>query len=546
MSYTNDLLQYSAPHPFVLPSTITQTTGWGPFATTTKTLYYAIPFDGRYLEQIMYNINKARTRYWEMEPIQFHTYHADGRVKQSFYPLPNYSYLNDQISIIAFANIVEDIKDAIEDTIEAPDSLRSHFGRCFNIAHYRGVPFVSRGLLERFPNMKQDYVNKNIPFYTFPEDLSGETMHGAFHNFEYYLPAASNPTRQLFVDAFQKAKLRLTDGIPLFTRMQNGEWPITKDELISLLGMSIYSKHGDPNKRPTENDSWTSELDRYSITDHRRIFWTFCSFVIQMLRYTIPKLELFRTRHDEIQGTWWTSKWYLRRENCAIFWSQQQVSKMLDFDSGLWHFCGHGRFDGTGGYLDVPPPGRGTSLTWFTDCNVIDKQFAPYLPYGFAPGEWYFRYECQDPRYTAFWEFHKFQTFELQTTEDVSGYYGDGGNGIVVRLSIDPTETIPARTGGPVRDFLPDDSLANVVFLYGAPQENISIYDEFVAKNSDSSLLSTYHNTITGITIACINDTQYPSENCNYSGGETGSLAAKITRLGFLDDGIHKPEEFFD
>ena len=280
--FTSEILEYSQPHPFVLPSEIEVSTGVGSTKVTTKKTVWAIPFDGRYLEEIMYNINKARVQIFDKAEWTFNTYNYDGSVKESFTPVQGYSYLNDKISIVAFAQIVEDIKAAIEDTVEDPDHMKAHFGRCFSMAHYRGMPFISRGLLNRFPDIRTSYWSRNIPFYTFPEDLDGETMHGMFHKFQYYLPAADNPVRRILVDAFQKAKQRLTNGIPMFTRMQNGEWPITKDELITVLGMSIYSMHGDPNKRPAKNEDYTSHINEYSITDHKRLFNTFCSFVVQI------------------------------------------------------------------------------------------------------------------------------------------------------------------------------------------------------------------------------------------------------------------------
>jgi hypothetical protein len=555
--FFNEILTYAQPHPFVLPGDISRTTGFGPFQKTTKTRYYAIPFDGRYLEEIMWNINKARREVWERPDIQFHSYTPDGRVKESFYPVPHYSYLNDKISIVAFSMIVEDIKAAIEDTVNntpgSPDSMKAHFGRCFNIAHYRGFPFVSQGLLELYPDMRQQMIDDNNPFYSFPEDITGELMHGAFHNFDYYLPNADNPTRRWLVQAFPKARRMLADGIPMLTRMQGGNWPITQDELITVLNMSIYSKHGDKAKRPAENETWSTDANRYTLTDHKRIFNTFCSFVIQMLRYQVPKLELFNNQHSGKENYWWTSKWFLWREPCSIFWSRQRISEMLNFDSGDWHFCGHGEFDGDGALLNVPPPGRASSLTWFGGSswswNIIDQAFAPYLPYGFAPGMWHSRTAIQRPDRVGFWMFHKFQTFEFITEDDVDDYAETGDRGIIVRLSMDLEEMIPARSGGPIRDFAPEYPVPNVVFLSGAPQVNVPIYDEFVNAGTDPELLQRYHNTITGITIMLADDPQYPPDccydhSCPWTGSEDYGLSARIKYIGFLDDMVRLPEEF--
>jgi hypothetical protein len=545
--FTSEILEYTAPHPFVLPSEMEFSTGFGSTRVTTKKMVWAIPFDGRYLEEIMFNINKARDQIFGKSQLQFNSYNYDGSVKETFTPVPNFSYLNNAVSIVAFAQIVEDIKAAIEDTVEDPDHMKAHFGRCFNLAHYRGLAFTSRGLLDLYPDMRPSYWSRDIPFYTFPEDLSGEAMYGIFHKFQYYLPTASSPTRRVLVDAFQKAKARLTDGIPMFTRMQNGEWPITKDELLTVLGMSIYSLHGDSKKRPAENADFTSHINQYSIVDHKRVFNTFCSFVIQMLRYQVPKMEQFQKRQNTT-GRWWSSKWFLYKENCANFWARQDVSKMLEFDSGRWHFCGHGKFEGDGAYLDTPPPGRSTGLTWFTDCNIIDQQFAPYLPYGFAPGLWHTRSECQANDRMDYWTFHKFQTFELRTVDEIAPWNIEGGNGFAVRLSMDLHEMIPARTGGPTLDWLPwyEEEKANVVVLKGAPQTKIPIYEKFLQANTDTSLLETYHNVITGISIALVNESNYPASVCNYSGAEEGGLSALITHLCFIDDGIHAPEEFLE
>jgi hypothetical protein len=554
--FFNDILVYAPPHPFVIPSDVTKTSGLGPFSRTTTTRHYAIPFDGRYLEDIMWNINKARKDIWEQVPIQFHSYTPDGRVKESFYPVPDYSYLNDKISIIAFAFIVEDIKRAIEDTVGAPgspDSMKSHFGRCFNIAHYKGFPFVSKGLLDLYPDMRQQMIDDNRPFYSFPEDLDGEAMYGAFHDFDYYLPDANNPTRKWLIQAFPKARRVLSDGIPMFTRMENGDWPITQEELITILGMSIYSKHADPQKRPEELDNWTHEYNRYTLTDHKRILWTFCSFVIQMLRYQVPKLERFNKKFSSKKNYWWTSKWYLLREPCSIFWSRQRTSEMMEFESGDWHFCGHGDFPGDGAVLNVPPPGRTSSLTWFGGSswswNIIDQAIAPYLPYGFAPAMVHHRTALQRPDRTAFWMFHKFQTFEFITEGNVAEYEKTDDRGILVRLSMDQEEMIPARSGGPIRDIAPEYPVPNVVFLHGAPQINVPIYDKFVDADTSPELLQRYHNVITGITILLADDPQYPpaccwDHNCPWSGAEQYGLAAKIKYIGFLDDKIHKPEEF--
>jgi|GEM_PF-4675351 len=554
--FFNEILEYAAPHPFVIPGDITSTTGSGPFGKTTTTKYYAIPFDGRYLEDIMWNINKARQRIWNQAPIQFKSYTPDGRIKETFYPVPYYSYLNQKISIIAFAFIVEDIKRAIEDTVAAPgspDTMKAHFGRCFNIAHYKGFPFVSKGLLELYPDMRQQMIAQNRPFYSFPEDLNGEVMHGAFHHFDYYLPDSANPTRRWLIQAFPKAKRVLSEGIPLFSRMQNGEWPITRDELITILGMSIYSKHGDPNKRPSELPNWTTESNRYTLTDHKRILWTFCSFVIQMLRYQVPKLEQFNKKYSGKENYWWTSKWYLFREPCSTFWSRQRISEMINFESGDWHFCGHGQFPGDGAILNVPPPGRASSLTWFGGSswswNIIDQAFAPYLPYGFAPGMWQTRTALQRSDRTAYWMFHKFQTFEFVTNGNVDEYDRDGARGILIRLSMDQEEMIPARSGGNIRDIAPGRTKPNIVFLYGTPQRQVPIYEKFVEAGTDPSLLQRYHNVITGISILLADDTNWPpaccwTYNCPWTGSETYGLRAKIKYIGFLDDKIHLPEEF--
>jgi hypothetical protein len=547
-AFTQGILEYTDPHPFVLPGDMTTTTGAGPFSTTKISRQFILPFDGRYLEEIMYNINRARESVFNKSPIKMNAYDQRGNVTESFYPRQGYSYLNNRVSIVAFTYIVEDIKAAIEDTIDEPDSLKAHFGRCFNLAHYKGFPFVSRGLLARMPDFKTTLEEKGEVFYTFPEDLDGPAMHGIFHRFEYNLPHADNPARSTLVDAFRKARSVITDGIPLFTRMQNGEWPVTRQELLTILGMSIYSKHGDIAKRPKVRSGYTSEADKYHIDDHRRVFYSMCSFVIQMLRYQVPQMERFQRSYSGMDNQWWTSRWFLWRHPCGYFWELQGISQMLQFDSGLWHFCGHGEFEGDGAYLDVPRPGYATSINWFSEVELIDRGIGASLPYGFAPMTVEEQYAAQDSRYNGFWTFHKFMTFEMATNKSV-GEFTEQGEGIMTRVVTDPSAERYCRSGGDIGFISPWKQEPGVVVFQGAPISKVNIYDKFVENNTANNILDNYHNAITNITILLQNWTSYPEtrEFCNSArGNSSGRTDIKIEYVGFLDDMIHKPEEFLD
>ena len=545
-AFTQGLLEYSEPHPFVLPGDVTVTTGVGPFSTTTVARQFVLPFDGRYLEEIMYNINRARTEVFGKAALQMNAYDPNGNITQSFYPRQNFSYLNAKVSIMAFTNIVEDIKAAIVDTIDDPDSLKAHFGRCFNLAHYKGFPFVSKGLLDRMPDFRDTLQSKGEVFYTFPEDLDGPTMHGIFHRFDYNLPHADNPSRNTLIDAFRRARSTITEGIPLFTRMQNGEWPITKQELLTVLGMSIYSKHGDITKRPKKRENYTNETNEYRIDDHRRIFYAMCSFVIQMLRYQIPQMERFTKRLTKYTARWWTSKFFLWRVPCGTFWELQGVSEMIKFNSGLWHFCGHGKFEGDGAYLDVPRPGYATSINWFSETELIDRGIGAALPYGFSPRTVEERYGAQESKYNDFWTFHKFMTFEMDTEQTV-GEFTTNGEGIMTRIVINPEAERYCRSGGEIGFQNPWEQEPGVVVIQGAPITKTNIYDLFVANNTPASMLDTYHNGVTNITILLQNWTQYPETRAfcdSAQGSAAGRTDVKIKYVGFLDDMIHKPEEF--
>jgi len=546
-AFTNEILEYTQPHPFVLPGEVTKTSGWGPFQTSVTSKVTAIPFDGRYLEEIMYNVNLARQRIYGLPALTFNTYDGKGNVKDTFTPSIGRSVLNNRISIVAFANIVEDIKNAIETLMIEPDNLKSHFGRCFNIAHYTGFPFVSRALVARLPGIAANLDSAGTPFYSFPENISGETMHGAFHKFQYTLPSSSNSSRGIYVDAFKTARNKLTEGIPLLSRMQDGEWPITKQELLTVLGLSIYSKHSDFAKRPAENANWSSEANRYTIGDHKRIFYTFCSFVIQMLRYQVPKMENFSRIHGDIAGDWWTSSWVLHRQSCSFFWSGTRVSKMIDFESGKWHFCGHGACDGDGLFLDVPEPGWATSCTWFTDCEQIDRAVGPALPYGFAPAQVFGRSACQNPQRNDFFTFHKFQTFELKTEDEVAAFT-QGGAGLMVRLTSGREEVYRyARVGGWISALSPWQDEPGAVVFHGGPITGENLYDKFEEANTNG--LDTYHNPISSITIALqdmANMRDYGASCNTFTGKEEGNTKALITYVGFLDDMVHDPVEFLD
>lgn len=534
-AFFTEILNYSLPHPFVLPGEVVQ--------DGTKQKVGIIPFDGRYLEEIMYNLNLARVTMWDKPMLEMKSYDPKGNIVDTFYPNPIVSQLNDKISIIAFANIVEDIKAAIEDTIEEPDSLKSHFGRCFNQAHYKGFPFISQALIQEIPSLEQQLKDQNMPFFSFPENLDGATMHGFFHKFNYYLPSTSNSSRTLLVDAFRTARQRLTDGIPMFTRMQNGEWPITKDELITVLGMSIYSIHSNINKRPEKNPNWTMHSDKYSITDHRRVFYTFCSFVIQMLRYQVPKMERFTDRHGEIWGSWWITRWILLRQNCYSFWARQNTSKMLDFPSGRWHFCGHGEFEGEGALMNIPQPGIATSINWFAGGAIIDQQFAPAMPYRMLPAQWFAHTEYQDPEYAHFFTFHKFMNFELQTEEDIEGYTSYKDRGLMTRITIGADAEIYARLGGFVNSLSPWENEPDVVVLFGGPITEINLYDKFVENNSQNKHLDELHTAITSISIA-LQDWTNTTQSCDFSGREQDGITTTIKYVGVLDDMVHDPVEF--
>lgn len=356
---TSRLFQYSYPNPFRCP--------------LPDDNIYAIPFDARYLEEIMYNINIARSVVWGKNPIIYTLYGSDGRVINGNYQpsaaYKNNSLFNNQLSIVNFIELVEQIKDAIDDTMEAPDNRKAHFARCFSLAYYTGIPFISTGLLERDPSLKTSLENDGYPFYTFPENISGETMHGAFHRFDYILPNVKHPLRDVAVKAFPNARTKLTDGIPLLDRMQNGEWPITKDELTTILGMSIFSK--DPRRMPEKRANSVTAYDKYKLTDSKRIFSTMCSFVIQMLRYNPPNMEDF-PYNNTINNTCWDASFtyggiFYNTACNNYYYNYTKSFRAFSFRSGKWAIGGVGGSLSDGGYmLRVPPPCNGGTMHWFT------------------------------------------------------------------------------------------------------------------------------------------------------------------------------------
>jgi hypothetical protein len=267
---------------------------------------------------------------------------------------------------------VEDLKEAIEEIITEPDTLAAHFGRCFNSPYFNDpYIFISEGLHNQKPTeveARLTHRGEILPFYNFPDTISQETLYNAFNRFQYYLPSASHPARQILIDAFKTANKQLPT-IPMFERMQNGEWPITRSELLTMLGLAIYGKHPDPIYRPSERESYTSESDRYILSDHKRIFWAAISFIIQSLRFHPPLIERFRPAYPRMSNKWWTSRWFWRVGEIAYEkedwfveeFPRQGVNKMWRFENGYYHLIGHGAAPGNGITLNMPLDRYGTS-----------------------------------------------------------------------------------------------------------------------------------------------------------------------------------------
>jgi hypothetical protein len=308
------------------------------------------------------------------------------------------------------------------------------------------------------------------------------------------------------IDAFKTASRQLPT-IPMFQRMENGEWPITRNELLTMLGLAIYGKHPDPIYRPAEREGYTSETNRYTISDHKRIFLAAISFVMQALRFQPPLIERFRPGHPQVDTKWWTSRWYWRvgeiayeKEDWFIEeFPRQGVNKMWRFENGYYHMIGHGSAPGQGFTIDMPldrygkstrqrnyddgliglGPGllgivleeaRGvvshfeeTLLTWFAGTAFTDI----YGPNAHR--------ESQPDKNHYF--FHKYSNMLIGGSAGV--YPGAGaseGQGVSVVIRIDDGNNEPFS----IYAYHNADSQPGIISLQGLPV-NINLYNEFRA-----------------------------------------------------------------
>ena len=462
---------------------------------------------------------------------------------------------------------LEDIKEAIESIIEEPDSLKSHFGRCFNAPHHPPLSFISEGLIDRMPSIGTALEANGMPFYTFPDNISGETMHGAYHKFDYGLPQADDPNRKIIIDAFSKAKKNLSDGIPMFDRMQNGEWPITKSELSVILGMSIFSKC--PTNMPEQNENYNNEYDRYKITDHRRMSWAMCAFVIQMLRFQPISYEDFSDAKMSIDNQWYSGNWVVDR-GCGIWWLREARSFVLNpfSKSGGWLIRGKvstpEAYEKEGIILRVPPPARMTGMYWFNYQRMVEWNLMPGGPglAGLIP-IMVSRDLKQNPAYNLNWMFHKFQTFNVKT-EETAPYDDDIGFACLLSCIEDGTySTVAFCAGGETvfnrnrySNLQPDDNgnmytvvpgnridLATKLGIFGAPIKNFNVYKAFqeagIAMHPTANFLSDIHMAAWDFT--------HPPTNCiGLSPTRTDGYSVKVESVCLIDDMIHRPEEFLD
>jgi len=547
-------LHYTDPNPFVLPS---------PGST-----YPYVPIDARYLEEIMYNINLERGNQNKSQ-LSFKLYDQFGRTKTTFIPNRARSVINET-TLAAFVLYIEDIKEAVESIIEEPDSLKSHFGRCFNAPHHPPMSFISEGLVNRMPSIGAALETAGLPFYTFPDNISGETMHGAYHKFDYALPRADDPNRKIVVDAFSKAKGKLEDGIPMFDRMQNGEWPITKDELSTILGMSIFSKC--PTNMPEENTTYNNESDRYKITDHRRMSWAMCAFVIQMLRFQPIAYENFSDARQEIDNQWYAGAWIVRR-GCGNWWLRESnVFRMNTFSkSGKWLIRGKvslpKSYEDDGIIMRVPPPGQCTGMYWFNYKRMIEQNAMPAGP-GLAGMyvSMVSRDAQQDRNMDFNWLFHKFQTFGVKTDKRANSQGGTGFACLVSCFEDNTYSTAAYCAGGEVffnkgttTSLIPDDQgnmyaaiegnrfdPSTKIGIFGAPITEFNLFKAFqqagVTMHPTTNFLTDIHmiawdNThpITG-----------PRYCDNLSPGRLDGYNIKVESVSLIDDMIHRPEEFLE
>ena len=542
-------LNYTDPNPFVLPST--------------KFSY--VPVDARYLEEIMYNINLIRGNQ-NKSLLTFNIYDQFGRIKGTFQPSNARSVLNET-TLAAFILYIEDLKEAIESIIEEPDSLKSHFGRCFNAPHHKPLSFISQGLLNEMPGLKSSLEERNLPFLTFPDNISGETMHGSYHNFDYSLPQTNDPLRPIFIDAFSKAKAKLQNGIPMFDRMQAGEWPVTKDELSVILGMSIYSKC--PTNMPEQNSNYNDESDRYKLTDHKRMSWAMCSFVIQMLRFQPISYEDFSDASSSISNRWFSGAWIAFRAHCSSFWMHSSVFNMNHFKkSGEWLIRGKvgvpNERDGI--IMMASPPTYSTGMYWFNFDRMIEKNLMPGGA-GMAGliSSWVTRGSAQSPSYNYNWIFHKFQTFDVETDEEAPK---DGFTGFRCNVSCFEDNTrgsvawcsgadafyyiLPTPLGykyddqGNAYTFYPGNTFdtSSKVCIHGAPIKRFNLYNAFkemgVTMNPTTNFLTDIHFIVW-------DRDSIVSEGCtSISSVRTDGYSLKIKSVSLIDDMIHKPEEFLE
>ncbi|RKY43081.1 MAG: hypothetical protein DRP85_00870 [Candidatus Makaraimicrobium thalassicum] len=343
---------YSPPQPFLLPARLNISTGW--YFQEKDYLY--LPIDGRYLEEIMWYINQYRKLWLKKSERQFNLYDDRGIIKGKFYPTKGYSYLNGQIPIGAFPYYVEEIKQAIEEIIVPPDSLRAHFGRCFNAPYYGKWRIVSPGLYNKYPDSCKIPKLDGIPFYNFPENISGEALFKTFNKFNYYIPSPSHPARQILVDAFATAKKKLQE-LPLFERMRAGQWALSFDELVALMGLCFYSKSPDSRYLPGKDAD-----GNYIITDHKRILWFIISFVIQMLRFQPPIVENFMPHYPELDGrpyvsrTWTNYGFAGLPQVCSQTYFTSPIRKAFFFErSGKWGVMNHVISHSNGGVTLIIP-----------------------------------------------------------------------------------------------------------------------------------------------------------------------------------------------
>jgi len=383
--------EWMPPDPFVLPSYEDEV--------------YSVPFDGRFLENIMYNINKYREEYLYIAPVEWNLYRGNGKIKETFVPtaaIPteaNSKLNNSPVSL--FSTYVEDIKREIEKIIVAPDNLQAHFARCFDPLRWENKRTFST---PNFNWFKISDGTQLVEVYNFPQDINSKTVLGATQDFHYGVEVGGK--QALVINAFDTLKARLnSEGIPVFTRMQNGEWPFTKSELDNILEMMFYGIH--LNIAPSKTDNGD-----YNFFDPKRFPIMLCSWLIQSLRFSPPIIERFYLENKKLyniekydwgvtngrswDGTSWnggarvedsTNAWGIKYEGLISLGFKE--STVWDFGTGKWHIAGKCRHkkDGIKLYQGTP------YYNYFEPVDVFGVITSSRDHLEFSALEWYSEYE---------------------------------------------------------------------------------------------------------------------------------------------------------